>query len=529
MFRIVFTLLLFSVLFLSGCYSPRVADAYNFNVTRAELNAAGDLEIEGNYLEKAWGITELRGKVSQDAILLSGVIEHGKSNVIRHCIARIPAYINQVKIGSKVIWDRHRKNVLPVPAVPAVKKIAVLKIGRRNMDFSKVDFPGFIEIFWGRDPEKNADVQSVRYLDFFDVKTVNGLTDLSVLEIAGTENLRSVDLSGLDLPELKKLVLYNVEVSGLEKAQIPKLQEFRIDDFRSVPLGKVVLPENLPELRKVSIQSFAGNFDFNSLEGKPIEKLQIHGDCSRFSFLKRMPLKELKLSGFRVVPGELEILKTLPLEKLKLASRRITQWGFLKGMKLKLLDIEVAGANDFSPALLEGMPLEVLRLYTNSRDFGEAWQHCRDLPLKELILRGSVVPEKFIRQSRIENLALIGNFWRSSDPQETFISMSDLKHLAVWNGIILRNNRPYSKMVDKWDRLSSKKLESIRLMAKDLSFAKKLPSLTRIALQNKAVISPAPLANRSFDCLLFNFDERELMRHRIVKHSPRRKLPPLDY
>ena len=272
-------------------------------MTRAELNAAGDLEIEGNYLEKAWGITELRGKVSQDAILLSGVIEHGKSNVIRYCIARIPAYINQVKIGSKVIWDRHRKNVLPVPAVPAVKKIAVLKIGRRNMDFSKVDFPGFIEIFWGRDPEKNADVQSVRYLDFFDVKTVNGLTDLSILEIAGTENLRSVDLSGLDLPELKKLVLYNVEVSGLEKARIPKLQEFRIDDFRSVPLGKVVLPENLPELRKVSIQSFAGNFDFNSLEGKPIEKLQIHGDCSRFSFLKGMPLKELKLSGFRVVPS----------------------------------------------------------------------------------------------------------------------------------------------------------------------------------------------------------------------------------
>ncbi len=531
MFRGIFCLLLVAVLFFCGCYSPRIADAYNFNVTRAELTAAGVLEIEGNYLEKSWGISQLRGKVAGDAVVLSGVIEHGKNNIIRHSIARIPAYINQVKIGSKVIWTRNAKGTPSPQPAPVIEKIQALKIGKKGMDFSLVDFPEFTEIFWGAASDGPKDeIQNV-FLDSFDPEVVNDLSDAEIVEIVGNENLRSVDLSSLKLPRLKRLVLYNVEVFGLEKAQIPNLQEFRIDDFRGVPLSKVALPEKLPELRVVSIQAFAGNFDFNSLAGKALVKLQIHGDCSDFSFLKGMPLEELKLSGFRVIYGQFEILKTLPLKKLKLASRRIEKWDFLKGMKLELLDIEVAGANDFSPALLENMPLEVLRIYTNRRDFGDAWQSCRKLPLKELILRGGVVPEKFLRKSLIERLALVNNFWYTLDPQEIFIRMSELKQLAMWNGVVLRNNRPHARLDDivRWNRLSGNKLEALRVAANDLYFMKNLPAVTRLALQNKTKFSLENLANRTFECLLFNYDEKELLRHRIINRSPDKTLPHFDY
>jgi hypothetical protein len=244
-----------------------------------------------------------------------------------------------------------------------------------------------------------------------------------------------------------------------------------------------------------------------------------------------MPLEELKLSGFRVIHGQFEILKTLPLKKLKLASRRIGEWDFLKGMKLELLDIEVAGANDFSPALLENMPLEVLRIYTNRRDFGDAWQSCRKLPLKELILRGGVVPEKFLRKSLIERLALVNNFWYTLDPQEIFIRMPELKQLAMWNGVVLRNNQPHARLDDivRWNRLSGNKIEALRVAANDLYFMKNLPAVTRLALQNKTKFSLENLANRTFECLLFNYDEKELLRHRIINRSPDKTLPHFDY
>ena len=528
MIKIRFFLLILLGTVLCGCFSPRELKSYDINIKRAELSASGTLEIEGNYLEKSWGISDLRGKVSGDAIILYGSAEYGKDNRIYYRIPKLPSGINQIRIGKKTIWNRLEK----AAALPAVekkseeksvkqneeKKITHLRIGRNAAVPPTVNFTEFTEIFWRSKVRENSSGTQIKFQDVLnpDAGQLNDLSDLEILEIFGTPSLRNIDFSGIKLPNLKKLVLYDIEVSGLEKASFPSLQEFRIDDFRQVPLGKVSLPENLPELSSVSIQAFAGNFNFETLRGKPVKKLKIHGDFGKMGFLSGMPVEELKLSGFRSMPGELEILSSLPLKKLKLSSSRVSQWGFLRGMKLNFLDIEVIGANDFSPELLRGMPLETLRIYSNRRDWGKEWQKCGKLPLKEFILKGGVVPEKFLLHAKIEKLALLNCFWGDTDPVMFFSRMPELKHLAVWKIIGKKSDVPIDYSV-RWHRIGNKKLESLRVTAKNVNFVKFFPSLTRLAVQQqgKYKISLFPLANRTFECLLFDYDKRELQRHNI--------------
>ena len=527
---------------ISGCYSDEAIDGRLFHVDRVGLSRDGTLKLEGFYQKRSWGIRELRGRVSGDAIELSGVAAYRANPRIYYQIPRMPRFINQLKIGSTVIWNRHGKKALPaakpenipVPVkVPeaAEKPITHLKIGGSGVLPAMVEFLEFTEIFWGKVPplppvDGENGVKLLAGAEF-DAAKVNEFADLETLELIGSKSFRSVDLSALNLPKLKNLRIYNLEVSGLEKAQIPELSTFSIDDFRQIPLGKVALPESSPKLHTVSIQAFAGNFDFNSLQGKPVKKLQIHGDCSRFGFMGNMPLAELKLSGFRYIPGELDNLAQLPLEKLKISSRRVGDWSFLKKLKLRFLDIEISGADNFSPELLKDMPLEVLRIFSGHRDYAGAWQSCRELPLKELIIRGGVVPEKFIASSRIEKLALIGSCWHDPAPVAVINRMKELKHLAVWRMIIMKNGRPsaLAENFRPWRQLRGKKLESLRVSAADLGFIRNLPGVTRLALHNQgnSTVSLEALGGRSFETLFCKYPPNDIKRYGVKDNTRLKK------
>lgn len=528
-----------------GCFADRELKEEYFGVKRAGLTASGALEIEGSYLESSWGITELRGKVSGDTITLYGTVSHGRSNKIFRRLEKLPPHIKKVKVGSKVIWQRGKTSVvqtIPAAKTPAANTAAAvppeklpvtrIKIGSSAHLPEPVEFMEFTEIFWGKElppPFDPAKEPGTKYFDgknFPGIRAINDFPETEILEIIGTPEMRSIDLSPLDLPKLKKLQIYNVEVSGLEKAKLPALEIFRIDDFRQVPLGKVVLPENTPALHTVYIQSFAGNFDFDSLRGKPLKKLQIHGEFSSLDFLRGVKVEELKLSGFRMIPGMLDILDTLPLKKLKINTRRVNDWRFLKNLNLQLLDITVGSGSNFSPELLKNMPLEVLRLHSAYIDYTSAWEKCRDLPLKEFILWGGVVPEKFLMDAKIEKLALCNSHWHNSRPELVFARMDNLKHLAAWRMILLQNGRPGILMDDyqKWLYLP-RNLESVRIPAANLYFMRRLPQVTNLALQNsgKQKVSLAPVSGRKFDKLLLNFPEQDMQRYNVVEKCPRKR------
>ena len=386
--------LFFLILLLAGgCLAPEALDEKFFVVDRtAYQQSSGILEIDGSYQRRSWGISEIRGRVAGETVELYGKVGFwGGEKTIAHQI-KVPDKVNEVKIGDRSIWRRNPEKtektppvqrdtavIQPAEEVKTAKVVKHLKCGGDEIGRLNVAFADYFSVFWGEpvisgDPAgRVAEIVKYDGSANIDIEKLNTFADLEVLEIKGGSGSRQIDLAGLKLLKLKKLVLENIEVTGLDRAQIPALEEFYLSDLRYVPVGKVALPPDLPELHTAGIQSFAGNFDFASLKGKPLKRLWINGDCTDFGFLKNMPLEELKLTGFRGFSGKLDVLHTLPLKKLRLTPVRMNDWSFLAGLKLQLLDIKYSADSNFSPELLKDMPLEVLRLTTSYRDYGDRW------------------------------------------------------------------------------------------------------------------------------------------------------------
>ena len=528
-----------------GCFAPREINSDCFELEKVKFYNAGVLEFSGRYNDGSWGISSLRGKIDGSSIILSGKTEFwGGEELIAHRIA-VPPRINEVKVGKLVIWKRdEKKAAVPtetaavavpektsaidkeeLPAVEPEKEIADkvdknvdntdntdipithLKIGSTRAAVMEVRFLAFEDIFWGSViPQDIAEGTHIKHFETVDVKELNKYKDAEVLEIKGIPYVR-IDLTGLSLPELKRLVIDGGETVGLHSAELPALEEFYLNDIRTVPLGKISLPEQLPNLHTVGIQAFVGNFDFDSLRGKQIVRLNIHGDCFRFDFLRGMPLEDLKFSGFTAGQGDLDVLKTLPLKQLKLAPHRpISDWSFLNGMKLRLLDISCSSTSNFSPTLLKDMPLEVLRIAVSSpTDWDKAWENCRQLPLEEVVLRNARIPEKFLTSIPLERAAFIHCAWHIADPLTLLNKMTSVKHLAIRRIILWQNGRAVQMLDEQleWNKFTGKQLESLSIANSDINFLQQLPNVKKMAVREseKKQIKMSRLRDRTFEIL----------------------------
>jgi hypothetical protein len=257
----------------------------------------------------------------------------------------------------------------------------------------------------------------------------------------------------------------------------------------------------------VGIQAFAGNFDFNSLVGKPVERLKINGDCFDFAFLKNLPLEELKFSGFTAVRGELAVLRTLPLKKLKLHPLRpVADWSFLADLKLEHLDVKVASSGNFSPALLTSMPLKTLRIMSSTPvDWDDSWEQCRQLPLEELILCNGKVPAKFLPASKVKKLALFHCAWHVDDPFVLLNNLPELRHLAVWRIVQYRDGKPVQMLDNQldWGKFTGSSVESLCISGCDINFLQQLPGVKRFGIleSGKGQIRMSKLHDRKFEIL----------------------------
>ena len=527
-----------SALFFCGCVAPKALDENHFSVSGTRLLESGVLELNGEYTEIFWGIAELRGKVSGETLTLSGLAEFWGDDAIQHSIA-VPQSVSVVKFGNKVLWRRgestepgegeavvaNSPDERPEnggteseaagcepstvsdgerqshPADNAVasgnEKASVthLRIGGNVFHIFDPQWLEFEEIFWGRVNPDATDSAVVRQLGAdnaiynFNGQTINEFQNLEVLEIRGTTYIRHADLSGLSLPKLRVLVLDQIEVTGLESANLPALEEFYLNDMRTVPLGKISLPPGLDKLHTAGIQSYAGNFDFASLAGKPLTALWIISDCRNFEFLRGMPLKNLRLNGFSAEPGALDVLKTLPLEMLALKPfRPISDWNFLSSLKLKKLSINVSGNRNFSLSCLQQMPLAVLRITGLMSTDLDAWQCCSNLPLKELVLFNSRVPDEFLRSKPIENVALFQCYWAMDDPFVLLNALPGVKHLAVWRMIRWHNGRQYGVMDRNlnWEKFVGRGVDSLCVSTANLNFLHKFPGITKVFIREIA-------------------------------------------
>ena len=554
------------VLFFCGCVAPKELDENHFSLTGVKFSDSGILELNGEYTENFWGILELRGKVDGEKLVLSGMAEFWGDDVIQHRIA-VPPVVSIVQFGKRVLW--HRGENAGSPDVPGQmqepsakeertssssgnearavlqnadtgipdgkKKSAVthLKIGGRAFNVFRPQWLDFETVFWGKSVTGNdsgAVIQQLGNDDSiydFDGKTLNDFSNLEVLEIRGTTYIRHADLSGLSLPKLRVLVLDQIEVAGLESADLPALEEFYLNDVRTVPLGKISLPSRLEKLHTAGIQAYSGNFDFASLSGKPLTALLIISDCKNFDFLRGMMLKELQLYGFSAENDTLDVLGTLPLESLILKPfRPIGNWSFLNGLHLKKLSVKVTGSRSFSPSLLRHMPLEVLRINGLYADRSAEWMSCCDWPLQELILVNSRVPEAFLRSKPVENVALYQCYWSMDDPFALLNILPGVKHLAVWRMIRLRNNRQYGVMDRSlnWDQFVGRGVESLCISTSNLNFLRKFSGIKKVFIRE---IDTAPvmdsLQGREFEIFSLPQEyQQNIIRFNIKIAEPQR-------
>ena len=166
MFRI--TVIVLAALLFGGCLAPEALEEQFFVLEKAEYkDPGGILTFNGTYQKKQWGIKELRGRISGEALELYGTAEFwGGEKKISHQIT-VPARINQVRIGSRILWERQpvKKEIVPAAeTVPEEKKVVSdpairhLMIGGNNIGHLKVDFADFREIFW---KEESSEINSL--------------------------------------------------------------------------------------------------------------------------------------------------------------------------------------------------------------------------------------------------------------------------------------------------------------------------------------------------------------------------------
>ncbi|MBE6364463.1 MAG: hypothetical protein E7053_01775 [Lentisphaerae bacterium] len=548
------------ILLFCGCAAPKALDENYFCLDEVRFIEPGILELNGEYAETAWGILELRGKVEKDTLTLSGTVEFWGDDTIQHRIT-IPESVNIVKCGNKILWTRGENlqtaiaggsspESAPVtastpetpdgengnpPVANEKDSVTHLMIGGNSFNKFRPRWPGFENIFFGEPPVVPDQVATIRQIGAdnaiynFNGQTINEFQNLEVLEIRGTTYIRHADLSGLSLPKLRVLVLDQIEVTGLESANLPALEEFYLNDMRTVPLGKISLPAGLDNLHTVGIQAYIGNFDFSSLAGKPLTALWVISDCKNFEFLRGMPLKHLQLNGFSPEPGALEVLRSLPLESLSLQPfRAINDWNFLSGLRLKRISINVSGSRDFSLSLLRHMPLEVLRIKGLTADVSDAWMNCCNLPLKELVLFNCRVPEAFLRTKPIESIALYQCLWPMDDPLALLNNLPGVKHLAVWRMIKLHNGRQYG-MMDRalnWNNFIGRGVESLCISTADLNFLQKFPGIKKVFIRE---INTPPvmesLSGREFEIFSLPFKYQQEITRCNIKITG---LPRLD-
>ena len=483
----IFALLLIpAVCWLAGCSSVPQVEMKFLNIQKVHYHDSGKLDIRGVYTQKGFGLRTITAEVKGDAVELSAIpAENGKNKISSRIT--VPPEVKIVRFGGKEIWRRSPAKVpvknavgkekkvaasvpekasvkaaIPAPAAPApaasapaapaeVRKepdaekrselpevVTVLQINAEDFFEFKYEEIAFGELFWGSSPKNPSGKSGVKQLGSrkepvdFNAAEINKFQDLQCLKIKGN-TWDSCDFAGLSLPNLKILIIDDIEVKNLDKAHLPALEEFYLHDRRFESTGRITLPEKLERLHSAGIQSFAGNFEFSSLQNKPVKTLRIHSDLKRFDFLKGMPVEKLQLSGFTAAAGSLDILREVPLKSLIIAPYRMNDWNFLAGMKLQKLEILSRTNGNFTPALLKDMPLESLRLRFPPQQYDNEWLLCVGLPLKELVLVNAVVPEKFLLKNRtIESLATVNCRWKFAEPPIIFSRMPELRHLAAW-------------------------------------------------------------------------------------------------
>ena len=366
------------------------------------------------------------------------------------------------------------------------------------------EYPG-LEKFTRNVPLEAAvflkDSKSLQKLDLRGMTAVlfNGeeFPELRELYLSGTV----IGLHTLKTPRLKKLKIENG--SGWVPGENFRRRAMRYRQTVKVEARGEAVPVALRaglDLDELEIFMYRDEFDFNSLRKIRVRKLKCACNGTSIEFLRNQKITHLSLSAPEITGGAGAVLGTLPLKHLELAAGEGLDCSFLKKLHLSFLSLSGRGENKFSLALLRRMPLEVLRLDNMYK--GNADLRTMKFPkLQELILsRTAFTRIDFLRGvPGLKNLALENCVFspaglRTREPDLDYvcgdlISREILKLQALENlriGRIGVFNMP-NRIVNydfPWERFKVLKLKNLSVYAERGDFAKDFKYLERLKIDD---------------------------------------------
>ena len=321
--------------------------------------------------------------------------------------------------------------------------------------------------------------------------------ELQELYLSGTVK----GLHTLKAPKLKKLILENAE--GFLPGTVPENFPERYRHSFPLParenVQKIALAKgwNLSELK---VDLFRSEFDFASLQHVQTASLECCYDGRDLSFLKGRKITSLVLDAPFVTGKRTAVLGQLPLKHLNLALNGNADFSFLKKLKLRTLILSGCAGSNFSIALLKKMPLLTLHLRNTFR-YGVDLTPLKAPQLRELVLDGITFSRAGFLSAfpKLESLALENCVFA---PAGYSLQTPDIDYLcgdriskAVLMQKKLKNLRigqigvffPGDRLVNyefPWERFKALKLENFSLCAERSDFAKEFPRLKRLKIDD---------------------------------------------
>lgn len=329
--------------------------------------------------------------------------------------------------------------------------------------------------------------------------------------------LQAVEFSGETFPELQELYLRGA-VIGLESLKAPKLKKLVLEDIEGWVPGQRIsryrfrraLPEECREgaaivrvnktwpLESLKITLRRAEFDFDSLRGVPLKRLECRFPGEDPGFLQGQKITALSLYAPRVTGTKTAVLGTLPLKELNITLAPGADCRFLQ--KLKLRTLILSGGKNFSAVLLRKMPLRSLHLHS---ELSRKWNlnslkapALQELVLEQVNFTGAAFLGKLpnLRSLALENCIFSPAGLTLQEPDLDYVcgdmiskeilKMKKLKNLRIGLiGVFYDTQRSVNNDFP-WERFKALNVENLSLCAERADFAKEFKSLKKLKIDD---------------------------------------------
>lgn len=159
----------------------------------------------------------------------------------------------------------------------------------QNQSLNKAILSSLNKSSYTKDDLLEIDYLYVEYDNNLD--EINNCVNLTELEIVGSTNEHDYNLDNLNLPNLKKLILFGVEDEFNFLKNCPQIEEIELSCLDNINIDFL---KSLPNLQKITINECENVRDFNTDDFPNLKSISLNNISKSMSFLKYLDYSEIK-------------------------------------------------------------------------------------------------------------------------------------------------------------------------------------------------------------------------------------------